>query len=51
MGEVGNWVQSEWRWSLRWRRTRFEWESSLEADLFTLLSGTLLKKDVNDVQV
>ena len=49
--EVGVWVNSEWRWSLRWRRTRFEWESSMEADLFTLLIGPLMKMNVKDVQV
>lgn len=37
MGELGEWIDSEWRWRMRWRRDRFEWESSLERDLTALL--------------
>ncbi|XP_068504370.1 uncharacterized protein [Phaseolus vulgaris] len=51
VGEVGLWINSDWRWRLRWRRARFEWESSLEADLFTLLSGALMRRNDVDVQV
>jgi len=51
VGEVGVWINSDWRWRLTWRRARFECESSLEADLFTLLSGALLRRNDVDVQV
>ena len=50
-GEMGVWVDTEWRWDLRWRRGRFVWESSLERDLNTLLSGVILRKNVQDIQV
>ncbi|KAH1209234.1 Ethylene-responsive transcription factor [Glycine max] len=28
-GMMGSWVEDRWRWSLRWRRVPFEWESEL----------------------
>ena len=40
-----------WRWSLRWRRARFEWEFVLEAELVILFSTANLIKDKNDVHV
>jgi len=51
VGKVGEWVESEWRWCLRWRRTRFEWEASVETDLTMVLSRAVLKKNNKDVQV
>ncbi|XP_068484993.1 uncharacterized protein [Phaseolus vulgaris] len=51
VGELGEWIDSEWRWRMRWKRDRFEWESSLERDLIALLSGVTLKKNVQDIQV
>jgi len=51
VGDVGVWSNSEWRWSLTWRRAIFVWESSMEADLFTLLSGEPMKRNDADVQV
>ena len=51
VGEVGVWINSDWRRRLTWRRARFEWESSLEAYLFTLLSGALMRRNDVDVQV
>ena len=51
VGEVGVWINSDWRWRLTWRRARFEWESSLEAYLFTLLPGALMRRNDVDVQV
>jgi len=51
VGEVGVWINSEWRWSLGWRRARFEWESSMEADLSTLLSGAPMKKECHGCAV
>jgi len=44
VGEVGVWEESVWRWSLRWRRERFEWESMLEEELFR-------NREVKDIQV
>ena len=51
IGEVGMWCNLEWRWMLRWRRIRFEWESQLEADLNLLLSRVTLKNNIEDLQV
>ncbi|XP_068466007.1 uncharacterized protein [Phaseolus vulgaris] len=51
VGEMGVWDGTEWRWDLRWRRGRFEWESPLERDLITILSGASLREDAQDTQV
>jgi len=51
VGEAGVWVGSEWRWSLRWRRARFVWETIMEEDLLRLISQTNRYKDVKDYQV
>ena len=48
VGEVGEWINSEWRWSLKWRRARFEWETPMEADLSMILSRVILKKNIKD---
>ena len=48
VGEVGEWINSEWRWSLKWRRARFEWEKPMEADLSMILSRVILKKNIKD---
>ena len=48
VGEVCVWVESEWRWSLRWRRARFVWKSIMEEDLLRLISQTNLNKEVKD---
>jgi len=49
--EVGVWEGSEWRWALRWRRERFEWEASLESDLGCHIANVYVIRNVNDVQV
>ncbi|XP_068466531.1 uncharacterized mitochondrial protein AtMg00310-like [Phaseolus vulgaris] len=49
--EVGEWVGAAWRWNLRWRRDRFEWETLLETNLVQLLSRVSLLKDQKDVQM
>jgi len=46
--EVGVWDDLEWRWTLNWRRSRFEWESDLEYELGNLISGVRVRKDVED---
>jgi len=51
VGEVGVWEGSEWRWGLRWRRERFEWETSLESDLSCHIANAYVIRNVNDVQV
>lgn len=49
--EVGEWDESVWRWRLKWRRERFEWESSLVEELVVHISTTILLKEEKDVQV
>ena len=51
VGEVGEWINSVWRWRLRWRRDKFVWESDLEQELILLLSRVTLKYNVSDIQV
>jgi len=46
--EVGEWEGSIWKWSLRWRRGRFEWETSIEAELEGLIARVKVKKDEKD---
>jgi len=37
VSEVGEWDGVDWRWCLRWRRARFEWESKLEEEMISHL--------------
>ena len=46
--EVGDWDGSVWRWSLNWRRARFEWETSLEAELDGLISRAKVRTAEKD---
>jgi len=46
--EVGGWEGSEWRWTLSWRRGRFEWETLMEAELDVLISRVKVMKDEKD---
>ena len=48
MGELGSWGALGWSWRLRWRKTRFEWEKSMEADLMNLIIGKIVNKDSED---
>ena len=36
VGEVGSWVDFGWLWRLNWRRARFEWESIMEEEMFSI---------------
>ena len=49
--EVGVWEESVWRWTLRWRRVRFEWEIPLETGLGIHISRATVTKDNKDDQV
>ena len=45
---MGSWVEDRWRWSLRWRRVPFEWESELIFQVNLLLSNVQVHKDYSD---
>ncbi|XP_068475067.1 uncharacterized protein [Phaseolus vulgaris] len=49
--EAGGWECSEWQWRLQWRRERFEWESEMERSLLERVSGSAVKRYVNETQV
>ena len=49
--EVGVWEGSMWRWTLSWRRVRFERETLLESEFGNYIAHVYVIKDVNDVQV
>ena len=49
--EVGAWDDLVWRWSLTWRRSRFEWESLLESELVNYISRVSFRKDEEDSQI
>jgi len=49
--EVGAWEGLVWRWTLSWRRDRFEWESELEIELATHISSVSINKEQSDVWV
>ena len=49
--EAGGWEGSEWQWRLQWRRERFEWEAEIERSLLERVSGSAVKRYVNDTQV
>ena len=48
VGELGRWEELGWSWRLRWRRARFEWEKSMEADLMNLITGKIANKESED---
>ncbi|XP_068483406.1 uncharacterized protein [Phaseolus vulgaris] len=49
--EVGAWEGLVWRWTLSWRRDRFEWEKELETELVTHISSVCVNKEQSDVRV
>jgi len=49
--EVGGWEGSMWRWTLSWRRARFEWETVMESELGDIISRVVVMKDENDALV
>ena len=49
MEEVGEWEESEWKWSLRWRHVRFEWESMMKDDLVRDISTINMNREVKDI--
>jgi len=49
VNEVGEWVDAEWRWTLRWRRDIFEWESLLETNFIHYISRVRLSREQRDV--
>ena len=51
VGEVGSLEALGWTWRLRWRRPRFDWESSMEAELINLITRKILSKETEDTIV
>jgi len=51
VSEVGFWEDTEWSWRLRWRRSRFEWESIMKVELMNLIIGKSPRKEAEDVMV
>jgi len=49
--EVGVWEESTWRWTLRWRCGRFEWEIPMEIELGMHIFRATVIKDKKDAQV
>jgi len=49
--DVGVWDDSVWRWTLTWRRSRFEWKTLLVSELGNHISRVIVRKDVKDTQV
>ena len=49
--EVGGWEGSVWRWTLSWRRGRFEWETLMESELGDLISRVTVMKNEKDTLV
>lgn len=47
LGNVGQWKEGEWEWTLSWRQNMFEWEKSQLEEL-QLLTNTNLVKDCGD---
>ncbi|MCH94887.1 hypothetical protein A2U01_0015856 [Trifolium medium] len=46
VGEMGNWVNGEWKWDLLWRKELFVWEE----DLLENLMGTLNVFHISNAQ-
>jgi len=49
VNEVGEWADAAWRWKLRWRGDRFEWETLLEANFIQHISWASLSREHKDV--
>jgi len=49
--KIGVWEESGWRWNLKWRRGRFEWEIPMEMDLGMHISRANVSKDEKDAQM
>ena len=49
--EVGVWEESGWRWTLRWRCDRFQWEIPMEIELGMHISRATIIKDGKDTRV
>jgi len=49
VNEVGEWEDATWRWKVRWRRPRFEWESLMEADFLQQISRASVLREQKDV--
>ncbi|XP_068466211.1 uncharacterized protein [Phaseolus vulgaris] len=49
--EVVMWEGDVWRWNLRWRRARFEWESVMETDLVSYISRAVITRQEQDTRV
>ena len=43
---MGYWFDGGWEWSLRWRRSFFEWEEELVIVLMRELSGSMPKREI-----
>ena len=49
--ELGVWEESGWRWKLKWRRGRFEWEIPMELELGMHISRANVSRDEKDAQI
>ena len=49
--EAGVWEGSLRRWTLRWRRDKFEWESLMETDLAIHISWATVNREEQNVRV
>ena len=49
--EVVMWEGDVWRWNLRWRRARFEWESVMETDLVSYISRAVITRQERNTRV
>jgi len=43
---MGYWFDGGWEWSLRWRRSFFEWEEEIVIVLMRELSGSMPKREI-----
>jgi len=48
LAEMGEWEDAVWLWRFRWRRTRFQWESTEEEDLIRIISRLKMSKEFKD---
>ena len=39
IGEVGHWEDNVWLWDLTWRRSRFDWETTMEEQFLYVIHG------------
>lgn len=48
VGNMGVWIEDEWKWEFKWRRGWFEWEGVMVENFMNEVRGITLRKMEKD---